>query len=113
MEGGGGMDSYGKVLKMFSPLKVSNSLISKERGFCSFSSFLFFSMLLSPSFFLFSVSLLRMNSGIFKMFEEKTFFSNVLSNGMEVATPRFMKLGELRKIYRRWIHTLEWTYACQ
>jgi hypothetical protein len=24
---------------------------------------------------------------------------------MEVATPRFMKLGELRKNYRRWMHT--------
>jgi hypothetical protein len=32
---------------------------------------------------------------------------------MEVATPRFVKLGELRKIYRSWMHTSEWTYACQ
>jgi hypothetical protein len=70
-------------------------------------------MLLSLSFFLCSVSLLRMNLGIFEMFEEKTFFSNFLSNGMEVATPRFVKLGELRKIYRSWMHTSEWTYACQ
>jgi hypothetical protein len=32
--------------------------------------------------------------GVFETFEEKTnLFSNFLSNGMEVATPRFMKLG--------------------
>jgi hypothetical protein len=46
------------------------------------------------------------------MFENKTFKKN-LSNGMEVATPRFMKLGESRKIYRRWMYTPEWTYAQQ
>jgi hypothetical protein len=55
-----------------------------------------------------------MNSGIFEMFEEKIiFFSIFLSNGMEVATQRFMKLGELRKIYQWWMHTPKWTYACQ
>ena len=32
---------------------------------------------------------------------------------MEVATPRFMKLEELQKIYQRWMHTPKWTYACQ
>jgi hypothetical protein len=53
-----------------------------------------------------------MNSGIFEMFEEKI-ISNFLSNGMEVATPRFIKLGELQKIYWWWMHTLEWTYARQ
>jgi hypothetical protein len=53
-----------------------------------------------------------MNSGVFEMFENKTFKKN-LSNGMEVATPRFMKLGESRKIYRRWMYTPEWTYAQQ
>jgi hypothetical protein len=65
------MDSHGKVLKMFSPLKILNSPFSKYREFWSFSSFLFFSMLLSLSFFLCSVSLPRMNSRIFEMFEEK------------------------------------------
>jgi hypothetical protein len=49
---------------------------------------------------------------IFEMFEEKI-ISNFLSNGMEAATPRFMILGELRNIYRRWMHTSEWTYARQ
>jgi hypothetical protein len=43
----------------------------------------------------------------------KQFFSNFLSNGIEVATPRFMKLGELQKNYWRWMHTPEWTYARQ
>jgi hypothetical protein len=32
---------------------------------------------------------------------------------MEVATQRFMKLGELWKIYRLWMHTPGWTYAHQ
>jgi hypothetical protein len=104
------MDSHKKVLKTFSPLKILNSPFSKERDFWSFSSF--FSMLLFSLFFLFSISLLRMNLGISEMFEEK-FFSNFLSNGMEVATPKFMKSGELQKIYRRWMYTLEWTYARQ
>jgi hypothetical protein len=53
-----------------------------------------------------------MNLGISEMFEEK-FFSNFLSNGMEVATPKLMKSGELQKIYRRWMYTPEWTYARQ
>jgi hypothetical protein len=84
------MDSHEKVLKMFSPLKILNSPLSKERLLE-----LFFLSL----FFLCSVFLLRMNSGIFEMFEERTnVFSNFLSNGMEVDTPRFMKLGELWKI---------------
>jgi hypothetical protein len=48
-----------------------------------------------------------MNSRIFEMSEEKTIFSNFLSNGMEVVTPRFMKLGELQKIYWWWMHTPE------
>jgi hypothetical protein len=107
------MDSHGKVLKMFSPLKILNSPFSKERDFWGFSSFLFYFYAFLSLFFLCFVSLLRMNSRIFEMFEEKTFFSNFLSNGMEVATPRFMKLEELWKIYRRWMHTPEWTYACQ
>jgi hypothetical protein len=77
----------------------------------TFGAFLPFSFCLS--LFLCFVSLLRINSGIFEMFEEKTKKSNFLSNGMEVATPRFIKLGELRKIYWRWVHTLEWTYARQ
>jgi hypothetical protein len=54
-----------------------------------------------------------MNLGIFEMFEKKVIFSNFLSNGIEVATSRFMKLRELRKIYWRWMHTLEWTYTRQ
>jgi hypothetical protein len=56
-----------------------------------------------------------MNLGIFKIFEEKTIFFKLSFkwNGMEVATPRFMKLGELQKIYRWWMHTLEWTHARQ
>jgi hypothetical protein len=45
------MDSHKKVLKMFSPLKILNSPFSKERDFWSFSSFLFFSILLFLSFF--------------------------------------------------------------
>jgi hypothetical protein len=46
------MDSHGKVLKIFSPLKNLNSHFSKERDFWRFSSFLFFSILLfSSSFF--------------------------------------------------------------
>jgi hypothetical protein len=45
------MDLHGKVLKMFSPLKILNSPFSKKRDFWSFSSFLFFSMLLFLSFF--------------------------------------------------------------
>jgi hypothetical protein len=32
---------------------------------------------------------------------------------MEVATPRFMKLEDLQKIYQQWMHTSKWTYACQ
>jgi hypothetical protein len=36
------MDSHGKVLKMFSPLKILNSPFSKERDFSCFSSSLFF-----------------------------------------------------------------------
>jgi hypothetical protein len=36
------MDSYGKVLKMFSPLKILNSPLSKERDFYTFSPFPFF-----------------------------------------------------------------------
>jgi hypothetical protein len=52
-----------------------------------------------------------MNSGIFAMFEDKTIFSIFLSNGMEVAISRFIKLGELQKIYRWWMHNIEWTYA--
>jgi hypothetical protein len=70
------MDSHKKVLKIFSTLKILNSPFSKERDLWSFSSFLsFFSFFLYASFspfFLCSVSLLRMNSGIFEMFEEKT-----------------------------------------
>jgi hypothetical protein len=57
------MDSHEKVLKMFSPLKILNSPFSKET-FGAFLPFSFFSMLLFL-FFLCSVSLLRMNSGIF------------------------------------------------
>jgi hypothetical protein len=57
------MDSHEKVLKMFSPLKILNSPLSKERLLE-----LFFLSL----FFLCSVFLLRMNSGIFEMFEERT-----------------------------------------
>jgi hypothetical protein len=100
------MDSPGKVLKML------NSPFSKERDFWSFLylfGYAFFSLFL----LLCSISLLRMNSGIFEIFEDKTIFSNFLSNGLEVATPRFVKLGELWKIYRRWIYTSEWTYARQ
>jgi hypothetical protein len=74
------MDSYGKVLKMFSPLKILNSPFSNERDFWSFSSFIFFSMLLFL-FFLCYVSLLRMNSGIFEMFKEKTFFQTFFQMG--------------------------------
>jgi hypothetical protein len=51
-----------------------------------------------------------MNLGFFEMFDEN-FFPKFLSNGMEVATPRFMKLRELWKIYRWWMYTPEWTYA--
>jgi hypothetical protein len=100
------MDSHGKVLKMFSPLKILNSPFSKEKVFWRFSSFLFFA---SFSFFLCSF-LFRMNLGFFEMFDEN-FFPKFLSNGMEVATPRFMKLKELWKIYRWWMYTPEWTYA--
>jgi hypothetical protein len=94
------MDSHGNVLKMFSPLKILNSPLSKERNFWSFSSFPF-------------VSLLRMNSKIFEMFEEKIIFSNFLSNRIEVAPPKFILLGELQKIYQQWMHTQEWTCARQ
>jgi hypothetical protein len=45
------MDSHGKILKLFSPLKILNSPFSKERDFWSFSSFLFF----YASFSLFSI----------------------------------------------------------
>jgi hypothetical protein len=94
------MDSYGKVLKIFSPLKILNFPFSKER-LLELLFLSLFSMLLFSLFFRCSVSLFRMSSGIFEMFEEKTIFLNFHSNGMEVATPRFMKLGELRKIYQR------------
>jgi hypothetical protein len=61
------MDSPGKVLKML------NSPFSKERDFWSFLylfGYAFFSLFL----LLCSISLLRMNSGIFEIFEDKTIF---------------------------------------
>jgi hypothetical protein len=108
------MDSHGNVLKMFSYQNIEYPFFKRERLLELFLlSFFFLSFFFSLFlFFLCSVSLLRMNSGIFEMFEEKI-ISNFLSNGMEVATPRFIKLGELQKIYRWWMHTLEWTYARQ
>jgi hypothetical protein len=91
--------THTEKFKKCSLLKILNSLFSKERLLELF--FLsFFSMLLFLSLFLCSVSLLSMNSGIFEMFEEKTFFSNFVSNGMKVATPRFMNIEELRIISR-------------
>jgi hypothetical protein len=66
------MDSYKNVLKMFSPLKILNSLFSKERDFCSFSSILLFSYASFP-LFLCSVSLLMMNSEIFESLTRKQF----------------------------------------
>jgi hypothetical protein len=65
------MDSYEKVLKMFSPLKILNSPFSKERDFYTFSPIPFFSMLLFLSFFLYSASLLRMNLEILKCLRRK------------------------------------------
>jgi hypothetical protein len=59
------MDSHRKVLKMFSPLKALNSPLSKDRLLE-----LFFLSL----FFLCSISLSRLNTGIFEMFEDKTIF---------------------------------------
>jgi hypothetical protein len=41
-------------------------------------------------------------------FEEKTYFKFFLDE-MELATMN-MKVRELR-VYRRWMHNLEWTYA--
>jgi hypothetical protein len=107
------MDSHKKVLKMFSPLKILNSPFSKERDFWSFSFSLFF----YASFCLF-FSMLRLFiedelRDLWNVWGENKFFSNFLSNGMEVATLRFMKLGELWKNYRWWMHTPEWTYARQ
>jgi hypothetical protein len=51
------MVSHRKVLKIFSPLKVLNSPFLKERDFLNFSSFVFFSMLLSLSLFFYAPSL--------------------------------------------------------
>jgi hypothetical protein len=67
------MDSHRKVLKMFSPLKILNSPFQKRKTFVAFLPLSFFYASFSL-FFLCSVSLLRMNSGIFEMFEEKTIF---------------------------------------
>jgi hypothetical protein len=67
------MDSHRKVLKMFSQ-NIEFPFFKREREFCSFSSFLFFFYASFSLFFLCSVSLLRMNLGIFEMFEEKTNF---------------------------------------
>jgi hypothetical protein len=66
------MDSHGKVLKMFSHLKILNSPFSKE----TFGAFLPFSFLgfFFSLFFPMLVSLLRMNSGNFEIFEEKIIF---------------------------------------
>jgi hypothetical protein len=52
------MDSHGKVLKIFSPLKILNSPFSKERDSWSFSSFLFFLCFFFSLFFYASFSLL-------------------------------------------------------
>jgi hypothetical protein len=64
------MDSHGNFFKMFSPLNILNSpFFKRERLLELFFLSLFLSMLLFL-FFLCSISLLRMNSGIFEMFEE-------------------------------------------
>jgi hypothetical protein len=94
---------------VFSSQNIEFPFFKRDRLLEIFLPFSFFSMLL----FLRPISLLRMKSGIFEIFEEKTIFSNFLSNRMEVDTPRLMKLGELWKIYRRCMHTPEWPYAHQ
>jgi hypothetical protein len=83
------MDSHIKVLKIFSPLKILNSTFQKRETFGAFLPFSLFFYASFSLFFLCSISLLRMNSGIFEMFEEKTIFSNFLSNGMDLCMPRF------------------------
>jgi hypothetical protein len=67
------MDAQGKVLKMFFTLKILNSPFSKQRLLELFFLSLFFYAYFSL-FFPFFISLLRMNSGIFEMFQEKTIF---------------------------------------
>jgi hypothetical protein len=73
----------------------------------TFGAFLPFSFFLCFFFSLFSMLRLFIDDELrdfWNVWGENNFF-NFLSNGMEVATPRFMKLGELQKNYRRWMHT--------
>jgi hypothetical protein len=102
--GGGNGLTWKSFENVFSSQNIEFPFFKRERLLELFFLSLFLFL------FLCSVSLLKKNSGIFEMFEEKI-ISSFLSNGMEVTKPRFMKLGELRKIYRRWMHTPEWAYA--
>jgi hypothetical protein len=54
------MDSHGKVLKMFSPIKILNSPFSKERDFWSFSSFRFYFFLFFYASFSLFLSMLHL-----------------------------------------------------
>jgi hypothetical protein len=82
----------------------------KRETFAAFLPF-FFSMLLFLSFFQKGQTYFFTQKCFENVLGEKNFFSNFLSNGKEVATPRFMKWGELWKIYGRWMRTPEMTDA--
>jgi hypothetical protein len=107
------MDSHGKVLRIISPIIILNSPFLKERLLELFFISLFFLCFFSLFFSMLHLFIEDELRDFWNVWGENNFFANFLSNGMEVATPRFMKLGELWKIYCRWMHTLEWAYARQ
>jgi hypothetical protein len=105
------MDSHRKVLKMFSPLKILNFPFSKERLLELF----FLSHFFYGSFFL-HLFLLH----LFIEYELKDFWNVWAENNFKLSFKwdesgytKIYLIGELRKIYRRWMCTLERTYARQ
>jgi hypothetical protein len=100
---------------LFSSQSIEFPFFKRERLFELFFLCFFFYASFSFSFFLCSVSLLRMNSGIFEMFEVKTIFFQIYKIGgvmenlsvvdayprMDLCTPIIFFSEASSKIWRR------------